>query len=87
MKKMLFVSLMAVLVPNTDSLAQNYPRVEECVHPGNTAPDGKHFCWTNCTKWGVVYGERHGYGWSSDTTFNILWLFLGIGIGATVVWC
>lgn len=28
-------------------------------HPGNTASDGGHYCWTNCDEWGVPYGERH----------------------------
>lgn len=28
-------------------------------HPGNTASDGYHYCWTNCAEWGEVYGERH----------------------------
>ena len=28
-------------------------------HPGGTAPDGCHTCWTNCERWGVPYGERH----------------------------
>lgn len=31
-------------------------------HPGNTAPDGGHYCWTNCDYWGEVYGERHFHG-------------------------
>lgn len=28
-------------------------------HPGNTASDGCHYCWTNCSEWDEVYGERH----------------------------
>lgn len=28
-------------------------------HPGNTAADGAHYCWTNCEYWGETYGERH----------------------------
>jgi hypothetical protein len=31
-------------------------------HPGNTAYDGCHYCWTNCTKWGREYGVRHCHG-------------------------
>lgn len=31
-------------------------------HPGNTAADGKHYCKTNCSYWGEVYGQRHGHG-------------------------
>ena len=28
-------------------------------HPGNTASDGCHYCWTNCASWGETYGARH----------------------------
>lgn len=28
-------------------------------HPGNTASDGCHYCWTNCSYWGEIYGTRH----------------------------
>jgi len=28
-------------------------------HPGGTAADGGHYCWTNCSYYGVPYGERH----------------------------
>lgn len=28
-------------------------------HPGDTASDGCHYCWTNCDKWGVPEGIRH----------------------------
>jgi len=31
-------------------------------HPGNTASDGCHYCWTNCERWGEVYGQRHCHG-------------------------
>ncbi len=31
-------------------------------HPGNTASDGMHYCWTNCASWGEVYGQRHSHG-------------------------
>lgn len=30
-------------------------------HPGNTAADGCHYCWTNCAKWGYTYNTRHGH--------------------------
>lgn len=37
-------------------------------HPGNTASDGMHYCWTNCSSWGEVYGQRHSHGgWSTPT--------------------
>lgn len=31
-------------------------------HPGNTAADGCHYCWTNCDYWGETYGVRHCHG-------------------------
>lgn len=31
-------------------------------HPGNTASDGAHYCWTNCSYWGYEYGTRHSHG-------------------------
>ena len=34
-------------------------------HPGNTAADGCHYCWTNCDYWGYVYGTRHCHGGST----------------------
>jgi len=40
-------------------------------HPGRTASDGCHYCRTNCSSWGVAYGERHC---NSDFTFT--WSFL-----------
>lgn len=30
-------------------------------HPGNTASDGAHYCWTNCDYWGHEYGTRHSH--------------------------
>lgn len=36
--------------------------VSVSAHPGNTASDGMHYCWTNCSSWGEVYGQRHGHG-------------------------
>ena len=31
-------------------------------HPGRTASDGCHYCWTNCDRWGEVEGARHCHG-------------------------
>lgn len=28
-------------------------------HPGRTDANGGHTCWTNCSKWGLEYGEYH----------------------------
>ena len=39
-----------------------YAVVPVYAHPGNTAADGCHYCWTNCDRYGVVYGERHCHG-------------------------
>ena len=39
-------------------------------HPGNTASDGMHYCYTNCSYWGEVYGQRHGHGGSSRSSYS-----------------
>ena len=31
-------------------------------HPGGTASDGCHYCWTDCRKWEERYGVRHCHG-------------------------
>ena len=31
-------------------------------HPGRTASDGCHYCWTNCDRWGEAEGARHCHG-------------------------
>lgn len=28
-------------------------------HPGRTDRKGGHYCWTNCKKWGLKYGQYH----------------------------
>jgi hypothetical protein len=28
-------------------------------HPGRTDKRGGHYCWTNCKKWGLKYGQYH----------------------------
>ena len=53
-------ALIALVVPQTPAYA----------HPGRTAADGGHYCWTNCSYWGEVYGARHyhsGYSAPIDT--------------------
>ena len=40
-------------------------QVSVMAHPGNTAADGGHYCWTRCEYWGEVYGQRHFHGGSS----------------------
>lgn len=35
----------------------NFNQVE--AHPGGTDRAGCHHCWTNCERWGLVYGEYH----------------------------
>lgn len=28
-------------------------------HPGRTDKRGCHTCWTNCSRWGLKYGQYH----------------------------
>jgi len=50
-------------------------------HPGNTASDGCHYCWTNCESWGEVQGERHCHGGSEEEgSSNIGTTLFGLGI-------
>lgn len=39
-------------------------------HPGRKASDGCHECHTNCSSWGVPWGERHCHDRKPDR-FNI----------------
>lgn len=39
-------------------------------HPGNTSSDGGHYCWTNCSSWGEVYGQRHFHGGGYAPSYN-----------------
>jgi hypothetical protein len=39
-------------------------------HPGNTAADGMHYCHTNCDYWGVPWGQRHGHGGGSYSSYS-----------------
>lgn len=64
-------------------------------HPGRTASDGCHYCWTNCESWGYVYGTRHCHNGGSggytipsiDYTFpkdmQAKWTFLPNDDGST----
>lgn len=52
-----FVARMVVVV--VCAAAFLYAVVPVHAHSGNTAADGCHYCWTNCDRYGVVYGERH----------------------------
>lgn len=38
------------------------------VHPGRTDVNGGHTCWTNCTKWGLEYGEYHYHNGGSSSS-------------------
>lgn len=53
MKVILLVVLLALAGVSSDTAE---------AHPGNTASDGAHYCWTNCDYWGETYGERHYHG-------------------------
>lgn len=46
------------------------PSNQVAAHPGNTASDGAHFCWTNCASWGEVYGQRHYHGGYSEPEYE-----------------
>jgi len=39
-------------------------------HPGNTDSSGGHYCWTNCTSWGLSYGQYHYHSGSSLPTYT-----------------
>ena len=36
-------------------------------HPGRTDKNGGHYCWTNCEKWGLKYGEYHYHNGASSS--------------------
>lgn len=40
-------------------------------HPGRTDASGCHTCYTNCTKWGLSYGEYHCHGGSSSSGSSV----------------
>ncbi|MDO7908405.1 copper amine oxidase N-terminal domain-containing protein [Paenibacillus sp. JX-17] len=37
-------------------------------HPGRTDSNGGHTCWTNCSKWGLDYGEYHYHNGGSSSS-------------------
>ncbi|MDR9748537.1 copper amine oxidase N-terminal domain-containing protein [Paenibacillus taichungensis] len=37
-------------------------------HPGRTDAYGGHTCWTNCTKWGLEYGQYHYHNGGSSSS-------------------
>lgn len=39
-------------------------------HPGNTDSNGGHHCWTNCSKWGLEYGEYHYHNGGNSNPSN-----------------
>ncbi len=39
-------------------------------HPGGLDSNGGHYCWTNCSYWGEVYGQWHSHGGSSYSTYT-----------------
>ncbi|PQP83589.1 YHYH domain-containing protein [Paenibacillus sp. PCH8] len=62
-KKKVFTTLVSV------SLLLNASTV--LAHPGRTDAYGGHTCWTNCSKWGLEYGEYHYHnGGSSSSSSN-----------------
>ncbi|QZN77674.1 copper amine oxidase N-terminal domain-containing protein [Paenibacillus sp. DR312] len=59
-KKRVFATLVSV------SLLLNASTV--LAHPGRTDAYGGHTCWTNCTKWGLEYGEYHYHNGGSSSS-------------------
>lgn len=59
-KKKIFTTLVSV------SLLLNASTV--LAHPGRTDAYGGHTCWTNCTKWGLEYGEYHYHNGGSSSS-------------------
>ncbi|GIO31088.1 MULTISPECIES: copper amine oxidase N-terminal domain-containing protein [Paenibacillus] len=51
MKKRLLTSSFALLFLFSSTVAT--------AHPGRTDANGGHTCWTNCSRWGLEYGEYH----------------------------
>ncbi|PFP23528.1 hypothetical protein COJ96_23910 [Bacillus sp. AFS073361] len=51
MKKSLFAIVCALVMLSVPLSAY--------AHPGRTDSNGGHYCWTNCEKWGLSYGEYH----------------------------
>ncbi|WP_374120900.1 YHYH domain-containing protein [Neobacillus sp. PS3-12] len=37
-------------------------------HPGRTDANGGHYCWTNCGKWGLSYGQYHYHNGGGSTS-------------------
>src|SRR3990167_7300888 len=55
MKKVISILAIGLLLPFLTS-----------AHPGRTASDGCHYCRTNCSYWGEIYGARHCHGGGSS---------------------
>lgn len=45
----------------------NMSTISIIAHPGNTDSNGGHTCRTNCSSWGLQYGEYH---YHNETTNN-----------------
>ena len=43
----------------------NIPSIS--AHKGRTDGNGGHTCWTNCTYWGLEYGEYHYHNGTSSS--------------------
>ncbi|WHY66764.1 GDSL-type esterase/lipase family protein [Neobacillus sp. SuZ13] len=59
MKKSLFATICTLMMLSIPLSAY--------AHPGRTDSNGGHYCWTNCEKWGLSYGEYHYPGGKSPS--------------------
>ncbi len=60
MKKLIIGLLFFALFTASTSVAD--------AHPGRTDKNGGHYCWTNCEKWGLKYGEYHYHNGGNSST-------------------
>ena len=56
-----------LLVVGVCATAFLYAAVPVYAHSGGTAADGCHYCWTDCDRYGFVYGERHCHSGTAST--------------------
>ncbi|MBJ9990550.1 YHYH domain-containing protein [Paenibacillus sp. S28] len=49
-------------------LGDDFRRWLVSAHPGRTDASGGHTCWTNCSKWGLEYGEYHYHNGGSSSS-------------------
>ncbi|MCM3172356.1 copper amine oxidase N-terminal domain-containing protein [Paenibacillus sp. MER 99-2] len=57
-----------VLVTSVLSLFLLTSATSVFAHPGRTDSNGGHTCWTNCSKWGLEYGQYHYHNGGSSSS-------------------